>query len=89
MKAGNPTKVVLLNGSMTDTWSKEWAAECLKRNDHVQAVLGMLGRVNREHREAYYASVGRHEGAEAEKRVRDEVARVWKAEAERMKGGAA
>lgn len=85
MKTGNPTKVVLLDGTVTNTWSREWQLECLKRNDHVQAVLRLLGRANRDRREAYYVSVGRFEGAEAEKRVRAEVARLWKAESDRMK----
>lgn len=85
MKTGAPTKVVLIDGTITDTWSNEWREECMKRRVHVQNVLRMLGRENRERRERYYTETGRHEGPEAEKRLRAEVARLWKAESERMK----
>lgn len=85
MKGGAPTKVVLLDGTTTDTWSNAWRAECLTRDKHVSHVLGMLGRSNRDRREHYYESIGKHEGAEAEARVRAEVGRRWKAEAARMK----
>lgn len=85
VKTGSPTKVVLLDGTITDTWSNAWRAECMARDKHVATVLGMLGRANRDRRDRYYESIGRHEGAEAEARVRAEVARRWKAEAARMK----
>lgn len=85
MKSGNPTKVVLIDGTITDNWSKEWAAECLKRHAHVQNVLRLLGKQNREQRERYYTETGHLEGPEAEKRLRAEVARQWTAERERMK----
>lgn len=85
MKADDPRpRVVLLDGTVTDTWSEGWKLECLKRNEHVQRVLGMLGKQNRDRREGYYLSVGSMEGAEAEKRLREAVARVWKAEKDRM-----
>ena len=76
--------VTLLDGTVTDTWSPEWRAECLARDKHVQAVLGMLGKANRARRDAFYASIGRLEGAEQEKRVREAVGRAWKAEKARM-----
>lgn len=85
MKTGAPTKVILLDGTVTDTWSNEWREECLKRNEHVQAVFGMLGRSNRDRRERYYESIRRHEGAESESRVRAAVERLWKADQKRIK----
>jgi len=85
MKGGAPTKVVLLNGTITDTWSNEWRDECLARKPYVDAILGMLGRRNRARRDAYYEWIGRTQGAEQEKRVREAVARVWKLEGDRMK----
>lgn len=85
MKDGARTKVVLLDGTITDTWSNGWRSECLKRDEHVNAILRMLGKQYRDRREAYYESVGRFEGAEAEKRLRAEVARRWEAERKRMK----
>ncbi len=80
MKDGARTKVVLLDGTVTDTWSEGWRLECMRRNDHVQHVLGLLGASNRGRREAYYAQVCKFEGAEAEKRVRAAVENLWKAE---------
>ncbi len=77
-------RVVLLDGTVTDTWSEGWKLECMARNEHVKRVMGMLGKANRRRREAYYVSVGQLEGAEAEKRLREAVARVWKAEKDRM-----
>jgi len=85
MKTGNPTKVVLLSGVTTDTWSNEWREECLARKPHVDAILGMLGKSNRARRDAYYAWIGKTQGALQEERVREAVARVWKLEGERMK----
>lgn len=85
MKSDDPRpRVVLLDGTVTNTWSEGWKLECMHRNQHVQRVLGMLGKKNRDRREGYYLSVGSMEGAEAEKRLREAVARVWKAERKRM-----
>lgn len=81
---GARNKVVLLDGTVTDTWSREWAEECMRRKPLVDQVLRMLGRENRARREAFYTSIGLTEGAEQEKRVRECVARVWKAEKDRM-----
>jgi len=81
---GARTKVVLLDGTVTDTWSNEWREECLHRKPLIDQVLRMLGRGNRQRREAFYTSIGITEGPEQEKRVREAVAAVWKAEKERM-----
>ena len=78
MKNGAPTKVVLLNGQIADTWSNEWREECLARQPLVDGVLKLLGRHNKAARENYYQWIASMYGAEQEKRVRAAVARVWK-----------
>jgi len=85
MKSGNPTKVVLLNGQVTDTWSKEWQAECLERKPLVDRILSLLGKTNRTRRDSYYRWIGETYGPEQEKRVREAVSRVWKLEGDRIK----
>ena len=85
MKNGAPTKVVLLNGQITDTWSNEWREECLARKPLVDHVLGLLGKHNRTARDSYYQWIGSMYGAEQEKRVREAVSRVWKLEGDRIK----
>jgi len=85
MMNGAPTKVVLLNGTVTDTWSNEWREECMARKPLVDHVLSLVGKQNRVKRDAYYESIGRTYGPEQEKRVREAVSRVWKLEGERMK----
>jgi hypothetical protein len=85
MKNGSPTKVVLLNGQVTDTWSNEWRDECVARKPLVDKVLSMLGKHNRTARDAYYQWIGAMYGPEQEKRVREAVSRVWKLEGDRIK----
>lgn len=85
MITGNPTKVVLLDGTVTDTWSNGWREECLARKPLVDHVLGLLGKHNRPARDAYYQWIGAVYGAEQERRVREAVSRVWKLEGERIK----
>lgn len=85
MKDGDRTKVVLLNGVITDTWSNAWREECLARKPLVDKVLSMLGKNNRVARDAYYQWIGSMYGAEQEKRVREAVSRVWKLEGDRIK----
>jgi hypothetical protein len=85
MKNGAPTKVVLLNGEITDTWSNAWREECLARKPLVDHVLGLLGKHNRPARDSYYQWIGAMYGAEQEKRVREAVSRVWKLEGDRIK----
>jgi len=77
MTGGNRTKVTLLSGIITDTWDDAWKLECLHRNEHVQAILRMVGKQYRGAREAYCADVGIREGAEAERRLRERVKVVW------------
>jgi hypothetical protein len=77
MIAGAKTKVVLIDGTVTDTWSNEWREECMARDKHVQAVCRMLGKQYRGRRDAYCTSVGIMEGAEAEKRLRARIKEVW------------
>lgn len=77
MISGNPTKVVLIDGRITDSWSNEWREECLTRNNHVQAILRMLGKQYRGARESYCANVGVQEGVEAERRLRMRVKSLW------------
>lgn len=84
MKDGSPTKVVLNDGSITDSWSRAWQCEVLARVTHVRNVLGMVGKVYRVKREAYYLSVREIEGEEAERRLRAAVAEKWEAEKQRM-----
>jgi len=84
MTQQNP-KVTLLDGREVDSWSPEWRAECLKRNEHVQMIFGMLGSENRHIREKYYESIRRNEGPEFEKRVRQAVEKIWKMDKARMK----
>lgn len=85
MNPGDRTKVVLLNGTITDTWSNEWREECLIRKPLVDRVLSLLGRSNRGRRDAYYEWIGKTYGPEQEKRVREAVSRVWKLEGDRIK----
>lgn len=86
MKNGAPTKVVLNDGTVTDSWSRAWQCEVLARVTHVRNVLAMLGKSNRIKRDQYYASVRELEGEEAEKRLREAVAEKWEAEKQRLEG---
>lgn len=86
MKNGSPTKVVLNDGTISDTWSRAWQCETLARVTHVRNILGMLGKANHAKRDAYYASVRELEGEEAEKRLRAAVAEKWEAEKARLEG---
>lgn len=85
MIGGDRTKVVLLDGTVTDTWSNGWREECLARKPLVDHVLGLLGKRNRTARDAYYQWIGAMYGPEQEKRVREAVSRVWKLEGDRIK----
>lgn len=84
MKNGSPTKVVLNDGTVSDSWSREWQCENLARVTHLRNILGMLGKSNRPKRDAYYASVRELEGEEAEKRLRADVSEKWEAEKHRL-----
>lgn len=86
MKNGAPTKVILNDGSTSDSWSRQWQCECLARFTHVRNILGMLGKSNHAKRDAYYASVRELEGEESEKRLRAAVAEKWEAEKARLEG---
>lgn len=84
MKNGSPTKVVLNDGTVSDSWSREWQCENLARVTHVRNILGMVGKANRSKRDAYYASVRELEGEESEKRLRVAVSEKWEAEKQRL-----
>ena len=84
MKNGAPTKVVLNDGTISDSWSRQWQCESLARATHVRNILAMLGKSQRPKRDAYYADVRRLEGEEAEKRLRAAVAEKWEAEKKRL-----
>lgn len=84
MKNGAPTKVVLNDGTISDSWSRLWQCESLARVTHVRNILGMLGKSNRGKRDAYYASVRELEGIESERRLREAVSAKWEAEKHRL-----
>lgn len=84
MIGGDRTKVVLLNGTVTDTWSNEWREECLARKPLVDHILSLLGKQHRTARDSYYAWIGSVYGEQQEKRVREAVSKVWKLEGDRI-----
>lgn len=86
MKNGSPTKVVLADGTITDTWSRAWQCEVAARNAYTNKILRLLGKENRAKRDAVYAEVRELSGEEAERRLRAAVAEKWEAEKLRMGG---
>lgn len=86
MKNGSPTKVVLADGTITDTWSRAWQCEVAARNAYANKILRLLGKENRVKRDAVYAEVRELSGEVAEQRLRDLVATKWEAEKLRMEG---
>lgn len=69
--------VILIDGREVDSASPEWRAECLRRSEHVQALLAMRGPDGRGKRNAYVEQVAFLEGAEAAKRLRERVKAEW------------
>lgn len=84
MKNGAPTKVVLADGRITDTWSRDWQAEVAGRNAYMNKILRLVGKENRVKRDAVYAEVRELSGEVAEQRLRDVVAEKWAAEKTRF-----
>lgn len=84
MKNGAPTKVVLADGRITDTWSRDWQAEVAGRNAYMNKILRLVGKENRVKRDAVYAEVRELSGEEAERRLRAAVAEKWEAEKLRL-----
>ncbi len=84
MKNGNPTKVVLCDGTITDTWSRAYQCEAAMLNTYTNKILRLLGKENRAARDAVYAEVRELSGEVAEQRLRDLVASKWDAEKKRL-----
>ena len=84
MKNGSPTKAVLFDGTVTDTWSRAWQCECLMITTYGNNILRLLGKENRARRDAVYAVVRELSGEVAEQRLRDYVASKWDAEKQRL-----
>lgn len=77
--------VTLLTGETVDSSAPEWRDECLRRHHHV---LNMR-RLSLPRRRDYLDNVLRREGAEAERRLRDEFARDWERRKEEARRGVA
>jgi hemerythrin superfamily protein len=84
MKDGSPTKAILNDGTVTNTWSREWQCENLARHTYMNKILRLLGKENRAARDAIYAEVRELSGELAEKRLREAVAEKWEAEKKRQ-----
>lgn len=84
MKNGAPTKVVLNDGTVSDSWSRQWQCENLARHVFMNKILRLLGKENRSARDAIYAEVRELSGELAEQRLREAVAAKWEAEKKRL-----
>ena len=73
--------VTLINGRQVLSDSAEWRLECFNRHAHVEAVLRMRGADNKARRQQYIEQVEFLEGAEAGRRLREQVQKAWGATA--------
>jgi hypothetical protein len=69
--------VTLIDGRTVPSDSAEWRDETLARWRHVQAVMAMRGKANQPARQQYIEQVDFLEGAEAGRRLREQVKAAW------------
>lgn len=62
-------EVTLIDGTVVDSNSPLWAAECLQRNKHLRKLRLLHESRNREGYAAHLDEIERTEGLEARKRV--------------------
>lgn len=67
----------LIDGRTVPSDSPEWKAETFARWQHVQAVMALRGKSNQPARQQYIEQVEFLEGAEAGRRLREQVRAAW------------
>lgn len=73
------TAVTLATGQQVDSASPAWRDECLQRQRHVDALLGLTGAGSRQLRADYLQRVRESEGDVAAERVKAAFLTQWEA----------
>lgn len=69
-------EVALIDGSIVPSDSPAWRDECAQRHRHVQNLLGLAAKHDRQ---AYLWNLANREGPEATERVRAQFLAAWDA----------
>lgn len=69
--------VTLIDGRQVPSDSLEWLAETRGRFNHVQMLLAMRGPEGRAKRQQYLEQIDHREGAEAGRRLREQLRAAW------------